>query len=191
MEISCWMGRLTSMYAERLHQSHIESTCITDEFAVNIRNCPKTTEKLQESHLFIKAVPLTIIKHFRPISVLPVLSKKLKRAMHKQLIQYVERNHILFKHQFGYRKKRSTDLTTILLVDNIRKKVDSGKLICAVFVLERLRLNCLDESSQNWFCDYLFNRKQFEVVNGCKSQTENVICGVPQGSILRSLLFLL
>ena len=131
----------------------------------------------------------------RPISVLPVLSKILERAVHTQFIQYIESNNILSKYQFGYRKKRSTELATILLADNIRKEIDSRKLVGAIFVdlskafdalshsvlLEKLKSNGVDESSQNWFRDYFFNRKQFVVVNGCKSRMENVICGVPQG----------
>ena len=70
--------------------------------------------------------------NFRPISVLPVLLKILERAVHTQFIQYIESNNILSKHQFNYRKKRSTEFTTILLADNIRKEIDSGKLVGAV-----------------------------------------------------------
>ena len=54
---------------------------------------------------------------FRPISVLPVLSKILERAVYTQFIQYIESNKILSKHQFSYKKKRSTELATIFLAD--------------------------------------------------------------------------
>ena len=116
--------------------------------------------------------------NFRPISVLPLLSKILERAVHIQFIQYIESNNILSKYQFGYRKKRSTELATILLADNIRKEIDSRKLVGAIFVdlskafdalshsvlLEKLKSNGVDESSQNWFRDYFFNPQQFVVV---------------------------
>eukprot|EP00794_Sanderia_malayensis_P021363 gene21363-23443_t len=62
--------------------------------------------------------------NFRPISVLSACSKILERAVHKQLIEYLESNSILSENQFGYRKKRSTELATVLLTDKIRKAVD-------------------------------------------------------------------
>lgn len=141
--------------------------------------------------------------NFRPISVLPVLSKILEKAVHHQLIEYVE--NLLSKHQFGYRKKRSTELATILLSDSIRKEVDKGKLVGAVFVdlskafdtlshsvlLRKLELYGINRDSQKWFCDYLFDRKQFVVINDCPSKMESMVCGVPQGSVLGPLLFLL
>ena len=141
--------------------------------------------------------------NFRSISVLPVLSKILEKTVHKQLLDYVE-NNLLSKHQFGYRKKRSTELATILLADNIRKDVNKGNLVGAVFVdlskafdtlshsvlLRKLNLYGISQTSQKWFCDYFFNRKQFEVINECPSKMKNVVCGVSQGSILEFLLFL-
>ena len=71
---------------------------------------------------------------YRPISVLPVLSKLLEKAIHSQLFQYLEKNNLLTKYQFGYRPKRSTNLAATLLVDEIRREVDRGNLVGAVFL---------------------------------------------------------
>ena len=72
--------------------------------------------------------------NYRPISVLPILSKILERAAQKQLSEYLETNNLLSSNQYGYRKRRSTQHATTLFTDDIRKKADSGNLVGAVFV---------------------------------------------------------
>ena len=64
------------------------------------------------------------LENCRPISVLPVLSKLLEKAVHSQLIDYLENNKLLSESQFGYRERRSTQHATTLLVDEIRQSVD-------------------------------------------------------------------
>ena len=102
----------------------------------------------------------------------------LERAVHKQLTDHPETNDLLSKTQFGCRKDRSTELATILLSDNIRKAVDEGHLVGVLYVdlskafdtlshsalLEKLKSFGITGDSHNWFTDYLFNRKQFCVV---------------------------
>ena len=72
--------------------------------------------------------------NYRPISILPVMSKILERAVHSQLIKYLEDNLLLCKTQFGYRKKRSTELATSLFIDSIRKHMDQGDIVLSVFI---------------------------------------------------------
>ena len=72
--------------------------------------------------------------NYRPISVLNTCSKILERAVHKQLIDYLETNDLLSKTQFGYKKNRSAELATILLSDNIRKAVDEGHILGVLYV---------------------------------------------------------
>ena len=64
------------------------------------------------------------LENCRPISVLPVLSKLLEKAVHSQLIDYLENNKLLSESQFGYRERRSTQHAITLLVDEIRQSVD-------------------------------------------------------------------
>ena len=143
--------------------------------------------------------------NYRPISVRNTCSKILERAVHKQLIDHLETNDLLSKTQFGYRKNRSTELATILLSDHIRKAVEEGHLVGVLDVdlskafdtlshsvlLEKLKSFGITGDSHNWFTDYLFNRKQFCVVENCESKLLNITCGVPRGSILELLLFLM
>ena len=72
--------------------------------------------------------------NYRPISVLPILSKILERAMRSQLSSYLENNNLLTKCQFCYRKNRSTTHATTLLIDGIREQVDQGKLVGSCFI---------------------------------------------------------
>ena len=81
-----------------------------------------------------KSGSVTDMNNYRPISILPIISKLLEKSIHKQLMYHLERNNLLSDAQFGYRKKRSTDIATTLFVDNIRKNFDMGKLIGAIFI---------------------------------------------------------
>ena len=72
--------------------------------------------------------------NYRPVSVLPVLSKLLEKIIHTQLMDFLEENKLIYKRQFGFRSKMSTEQAAILLMDDIRKNVDEGKLVGAVFI---------------------------------------------------------
>ena len=72
--------------------------------------------------------------NFRPISILPAVSKILEKAVHHQLMNYIEGNNLLSNNQFGYRSMRSTELATMLFTDFIRKSADNGLMTGAVFL---------------------------------------------------------
>ena len=158
-----------------------------------------------------KVIPLfkngsrTDTDNYRPISILPAMSKILERVVHKQLMDHLERNSLLFKHQFGFRSKRSTELAVALVTDFIRKEADKCSLTGAIFidlskafdtvshsnVLNKLPSFGICGNELMWFTDYLFNRTQVVHCNGFSSEAVPISCGVPQGSIIGPLLFLL
>eukprot|EP00794_Sanderia_malayensis_P000891 gene891-188_t len=72
--------------------------------------------------------------NYRPISVLPVISKVIEKIVHRQLITYLDKNNLLTKSQFGFRPKLSTEYAATILLDGIRVKVDKGRLVGAIFV---------------------------------------------------------
>ena len=86
-----------------------------------------------------RVIPLHIrgslddISNYRPISILPVISKILERAVHDQLLKYLEQNKNLSKNQFGYRQKHSIELGTLYLVDEISKQIDNGNMVGALY----------------------------------------------------------
>eukprot|EP00795_Rhopilema_esculentum_P010406 gene10406-19107_t len=74
------------------------------------------------------------LDNYRPISVLPVLSKVIEKTVHRQVMEFLEQNKLLSAFQFRFRPKLSTELAATLLLDDIRKNVDEGKLVGAAFI---------------------------------------------------------
>ena len=157
------------------------------------------------SKLFHKANEKCLFENYRPISVLTCFSKLLEKIMYKRLISYIEKQNILSKHQYGFRKDRSTEHAIIELTDKISKAIDEGKYTIGIFLdlskafdtvnheilLKKLehygiRGNCL-----KWFENYLHERTQILKFRDHKSSKMTISSGVPQCSILGPLLFLL
>ena len=143
--------------------------------------------------------------NYRPISVLPVISKVIEKVIHHQLIIFLDKNHLLTNFQFGFRPKLSTEYAATILLDSIRDNVDKGRLVGAIFVdlskafdtvshamlLDKLPIYGVQGKELEWFKDYLFFRKAKVSCNGCLSKENALLTGVPQGSILGPLLFLI
>ena len=143
--------------------------------------------------------------NYRPISTLPIVSKVIEKAVHKQLTSYFETNNLLNESQFGFRSNRSTELAAAMFTDDVRKQVDKGSLVGAVFVdlgkafdtvshatlLHKLESYGIRGLELEWFADYLFNRSQYVRISNNNSDTQKVINGVPQGSVLGPLLVII
>ena len=113
--------------------------------------------------------------------------------------------NILYNLQFGFRQQYSTSHASINIIENIRKALDDGNIGCGVFVDLQKAFNTVDHQillaklnpfgirgvSNNWFKSYLSNRRQYVSINGYEFGLAAINCGVPQGSILGPLLFLL
>ena len=82
----------------------------------------------------LKSGPRSQVDNYRPISILPTLSKILEKLFHKQLMNHLERNGLLFNYQFGFRAKRSTEQAVIYFLDHIRREADKGRLTGALFI---------------------------------------------------------
>ena len=138
---------------------------------------------------------------YRPVSILPVLSKLYERSLFKQISEIFE--NIFSKNQCGFRKGHSTQTCLLAMLENWKRSVDSGKAFGALLTdlskvfdclyLELLiaKLNAYGFSlpALRLILDYLSHRKQRTGVNNSYSEWLAVIFGVPRGSILGSLRF--
>ena len=152
-----------------------------------------------------KAGDKTKLTNYRPISVLSFFSKVFERIMYNHLLDFIDKNHVIYQHQYGFRRKHSTQQAIITLVDRITNSLDKGDIVISVFLdlkkafdtvdhptlLNKLYAYGIRGSVFNWLKSYLNERSQFVVYGNSQSDTHIVTCGVPQGSILGPLLFII
>ena len=143
--------------------------------------------------------------NYRPISLLPSMSKIFEKAILLQLIDYLESNKLLNPYQYGFRKKHSTELASLHLVDYLSSELDNMNTPLNIYLdlskafdslnhnilLSKLEYYGITGISHNLFNTYLSNRKQYVQYESSHSDLANIKYGVPQGSILGPLLFLI
>ena len=148
-----------------------------------------------------------IFNNYRPISILPAFSKILEKVMANKLMNYMESNNLFYQHQYGFRPKHSTIHPIIHLLNQIAEENDNSTkdLTLSVFIdlskafdtiSHDILLSKLDNLgvrgiAKSWFESYLTDRKQYMELYDNKSPLVNITCGVPQGSILGPILFLI
>ena len=94
---------------------------------------PSSWKVAQATPLYKKGDEIEV-SNYRPIPILPILSKILERSVHYQLVNYLEQNNTLSEKQYDYTKKRSAELATAYLVDETRKEADKGLITGVLFV---------------------------------------------------------
>ena len=143
--------------------------------------------------------------NYRPISILPTVSKLIEKWVESQFSKYLNEYNLLHQSQSGFRSKHSTESAIVRMIDFWLKTVNDGKLTGCVMVnfrkafdlvdhkilLNKLKCYKCDENCLLWFESYLSNRTQRVSLNNNLSTPAGVKCGVPQGSILCPLLFLI
>ena len=152
-----------------------------------------------------KRGPKSDVNNYRPISLLNIFSKIFEKIMKKFLTEYIESNNILSPNQFGFQRGKSTLDALILFTKNLYSQLDQSHHVLSIFVdfckafdtvphdilLKKLEFYGIRGTLNKWFKDYLSNRTQQTMVNSCLSDSKQITFGVPQGSVLGPLLFLL
>ena len=152
-----------------------------------------------------KAKDPMFFNNYRPISLLSVFSKIIERLMYNRLLNFINRHKIFNQNQFGFRNNHSTFMALIILVENLVDALDNGNCAVGIFLdfqkafdtvdhgilLDKLYCYGIRGIAHDWFVSYLSNRQQSVIYNGYESELQVMRCGVPQGSILGPMLFLL
>ena len=152
-----------------------------------------------------KKVQRSMLDNYRPISILPVISKLMERILYEQMCDYFKKQNILSEHQFGFRQFHSTTTTlldctnewyinmdrglyNIVVLLDLKKAFDTVNHEILLCKLERYGF---DYKALDLLKNYLTDRTQRCQLNGMLSDQRRITCGIPQGSILGPLLFII
>ena len=145
------------------------------------------------------------VSNYRPISLLPYFDKICEKLMFKRLMNFIEENKIIYEHQFGFQKGKSTSQAILDMSTKIVNAIEKRELSCCVFLdfakafdtvdhtilIKKLDYYGIRGTALEWFKSYLSDRTQRVSINGELSKDREIKYGVPQGSLLGPLLFLI
>ena len=147
----------------------------------------------------------TIVTNYRPIALLSVFSKLLEKCIYIQIVKFLNLNNQFYDHQFGFRENSSTENATLQIYQHLLMKLEKKETVCSVFVdlkkdfdtvdhsvlLNKLRKYGIRGITYKRLESYITNRAQYTIINGYKSKNRTIRCGIPQGSTLGPLLYLM
>jgi sarcosine oxidase/L-pipecolate oxidase len=160
--------------------------------------------KISRTVPIFKAGRTDLCDNYRPIALLSTMSKVLEKIVCVQLVNHLDRNKILYKHQYGFQRGKSTEHNIVHALNFISKAMNENKFTIGVFfdlkkafdvcshdiLLMKLSKMGITGTALEWFKSYLSDRSQIVDIGGNLSRARKIKISVLQGSILGPILFL-
>ena len=133
------------------------------------------------------------VKNYRPISILPCLSKVLEKLMFTRLYSFLVKHNLLYDYQFGFLPGRSTSQAILHFVNQVTEAFEKNQYVSGIFLDLSKAFDTLDHNillnklehygvrgiPLDWFKSYMNNRYQFVGINNVNSSRKSITCGVP------------
>ena len=202
---SCDFSGISPFLIKRIIDSVAEPLCYIFNKSLETGVVPDQFKLAKVTPVFKKGGDPTNLSDYRPISLLMIFSKIIEKFVAMNLKSYLCENNIINKFQFGFQEAHSTYHPMIHLLNSVSEAMNKKEFTIGIFcdlkkafdcvpkrtLLMKLKKYGISNMALNWFESYLSNRKQFVRIGNHDSEMINISSGVPQGSILGPILFLI
>ena len=201
---SCGFDGISTIVMKSIKHVILKSLTLIINQIINTGVFPNKLKIAKITPIF-KKDDRTLFTNYRPISLLQFFSKVIEKVICIQINDFFVENNFFFNHQCGFRSGHSTELAALELTDRIISALDNHNTPLNIFLDLSKAFDTLDHTilsdkllyygirgtAYNLLRSYLANREQFVELNDTASKTLHIVTGVPQGSILGPLLFLI
>jgi len=201
---SCGIDGLSNKLLQHIKYEVYETLTVIINQSLNTGVFPDKLKLAKVIPLFKKQENF-LLDNYRPVSVLPCISKIIERIMHEQITEYFHDYNLFYPSQYGFRPNHSTELAALEVVDIIMNQMDNNEVPLNIYLDLSKAFDCLDHKillsklqyygfrgkALQLMTSYLDNRKQLVRMDTTDSNYKSITTGVPQGSILGPLLFLI